>query len=58
VNDDIAKSWDIHLEVLKNRHGMWEGKIGFDFEEGSCQYLERRPSIPKAYVPKPKEKLF
>jgi twinkle protein len=58
VNEDIAKSWDIHLEVLKNRHGMWEGKIGFDFEEGSCQYLERRPSIPKAYVPKPKEKLF
>ena len=58
VNEDIAKSWDIHLEVLKNRHGMWEGKIGFDFEEGSCQYLERRPAIPKAYVPKPKEKLF
>lgn len=57
-NEDIVAGWDVYLEVLKNRHGMWEGKVGFDFSEASCQYLERRASTPKSYVPKPKEKLF
>ena len=26
-NEEIVIGWDIYLEVLKNRHGMWEGKI-------------------------------
>ena len=32
-NEDIVAGWDVYLEVLKNRHGMWEGKVGFDFSE-------------------------
>ena len=52
-NEEIVIGWDIYLEVLKNRHGMWEGKIGFDFDEASCQYLERRKSRPRSYVNKP-----
>ena len=34
----------------KQRHGNWEGKVGFWFDEPSLQYLESRTSRPRPYL--------
>ena len=47
---EIEKKSEVIVEVLKNRHGMYEGRVGFYFDDASCQYLERQSSTPKAYV--------
>lgn len=53
---DIKDSPDVVFSVLKNRHGMWEGKSGFMFDARSCQYLEDVHSSPKPYVKAPPSK--
>ena len=56
--EDIEKKPDIILEVLKNRHGMYEGKSGFYFDNASCQYVERQGMSPTPYVKPKREKPF
>ena len=53
-DEKITSQWDMYLEVLKNRHGLWEGKVGFEFDAKSCQYLERRNGSARPYVSKPR----
>ena len=53
---DIADSFDVVFSVLKNRHGMWEGKSGFMFDPSSCQYLEDDHSHARPYVKPPPAK--
>ena len=53
---EIVKGWDIYLHVLKNRNGGWEGQVGFDFDDRSCQYVETRRGAPKPFVKKPLDK--
>ena len=48
--EDIAKQWDVQVTVLKNRNGQFEGRIGFDFDDGTCQYVERRGGKPRKYI--------
>ena len=57
-DEDVIKKPDIILEVLKNRHGMYEGKSGFYFDNASCQYVERQGSSPTPYVKPKREKPF
>lgn len=57
-DEDIEKKPDIILEVLKNRHGMYEGKSGFYFDNASCQYVERHGMSPSPYVKPKREKPF
>jgi twinkle protein len=38
------------LNVVKNRHGDFEGKLGFWFDKDTLQYLERPDSIPFKYA--------
>ena len=52
-DQEIMDHWDVVVSVLKNRHGMFEGKAGFEFETRSCQYLETRGVRPKPYVKAP-----
>ena len=56
-DEEIARKSDVIVEILKNRHGMFEGRCGFYFDEPSCQYLERQSSSPRAYV-KQKSQIF
>ena len=49
-DEEITKMSDVIVEILKNRHGMFEGRCGFYFDEPSCQYLERQSSTARAYV--------
>jgi len=44
VDEKYASQWDSYLEVLKNRNGLYEGKIGFDFDPESMQFMERKNS--------------
>jgi len=53
---DIADSFDVVFSVLKNRHGMWEGKSGFMFDPSSCQYLEDSRATATPYVKAPPAK--
>ena len=53
-DENIVNQWDVYIEVLKNRHGMFEGKFGFDFHEKSCQYVETRGASPGVYVHQPR----
>ena len=57
-DEEIAKKPDMILEVLKNRHGIYEGKSGYFFDNASCQYLEQRGASPVAYVKPKREKPF
>lgn len=57
-DEDVIRKPDIILEVLKNRHGMFEGKNGFYFDNASCQYVERQGLSPTPYVKPKREKPF
>ena len=46
---DIVQKPDVIVDVLKNRHGGFEGKSGFYFDPKSCQYLERPNHTPSPY---------
>ena len=50
VDEKYAKQWDSYLEVLKNRNGQYEGKIGFEFDVDAMQFKERRGSKAKQYI--------
>lgn len=50
-----VKQWDTYLEVLKNRNGMYEGKVGFEFDPVCCQYRDRKATKPKYYITYSKE---
>ena len=54
-DEKYTKQWDSYLEVLKNRNGQYEGKVGFEFEPQSMQFKERKGSKPKYYVNYSKE---
>lgn len=55
-DEKIARQWDLYFQCLKNRNGMWEGRVGFDFDPQSCQYLESRGSSPKPFIKPPPPK--
>jgi twinkle protein len=55
ADDKYTKQWDSYLEVLKNRNGQWEGKVGFEFDSGCMQFKERKGSKPKFYINYSKE---
>lgn len=50
--DDKTKP-NAMLKCEKQRHGEWEGMLGFWFEPGSMQYLERNDMHPMRYNLKP-----
>ena len=50
-----TKQWDTYLEVLKNRNGMYEGKVGFEFDSKSCQYRDRKNGKARYYINYSKE---
>jgi len=54
-DEKYTKQWDSYLEVLKNRNGQWEGKVGFEFDSGCMQFKERKGSKPKFYINYSKE---
>jgi twinkle protein len=54
-DEEIMKGWDMYLDVLKNRNGSFEGKVGFEMHQDSLQYLERRAGAPKKYINYSKE---
>jgi twinkle protein len=45
TDPDITDKPDIVLQVLKNRHGLYEGKCGLWFCTTTCQYLEDRDAV-------------
>lgn len=49
-DEKYTKQWDSYVEVVKNRNGQWEGKVGFEFDTQCMQYKERRGSKPKYYI--------
>ena len=46
---DVVQKPDVILDVLKNRHGGFEGKSGFYFDPKTCQYLERENHVSQPY---------
>ena len=50
VDEKYARQWDSYLEVLKNRNGQYEGRIGFEFDSDAMQFKERRGSRAKHYI--------
>jgi twinkle protein len=50
VDEKYARQWDSYLEVLKNRNGQYEGKIGYEFDVDAMQFKERRGSKAKQYI--------
>lgn len=54
-DEKYTKQWDSYLEVLKNRNGQYEGKVGFEFDPQSMQFKERKHGKPKYYVNYSKE---
>lgn len=54
-DEKFQKQWDSYLEVVKNRHGQWEGKVGFEFDSLSMQFKERKGGKPKYYINYQKE---
>jgi twinkle protein len=50
-----TKQWDTYLEVLKNRNGMYEGKVGFEFDSKCCQYRDRKNGKARYYINYSKE---
>lgn len=55
-DEEIVKGWDFYLHVLKNRNGMYEGQLGFEFDPQSNQYLEKRGTSPRYYINYSKDK--
>lgn len=53
--EKYVKQWDSYFEVLKNRNGMYEGKVGFEFDTQCMQYKERKGGKPKFYINYSKE---
>lgn len=49
-DEDIIRQWDVQVNVLKNRNGQYEGRIGFDFHDETCQYLDTRGAKPRKYI--------
>ena len=49
-NPDVAKQWDVQVNILKNRNGQYEGRIGFEFHDETCQYLDSRAARPRKYI--------
>lgn len=55
-NEKFTRQWDFYLEVLKNRNGMFEGKIGFEIDQACHQYQEKKGSAPRYYIKYSKER--
>ena len=55
ADEKYLKQWDSYLEVVKNRHGQWEGKVGFEFDSSCMQFKERKGGKPKYYINYSKE---
>ena len=49
-DEKYTKQWDTYLEILKNRNGMYEGRVGFEFDNETCQYKDRRGGRPRYYI--------
>lgn len=54
-DEQYTKQWDMYLEVLKNRNGQYEGKVGFEFDSECCQYRDRKKGKPRYYINYSKE---
>jgi twinkle protein len=54
-DEQYTKQWDMYLEVLKNRNGQYEGKVGFEFDSQCCQYRDRKKGKPRYYINYSKE---
>jgi len=54
-DEQYTKQWDMYLEVLKNRNGMYEGKVGFEFDNKCCQYRDRKNGKARYYINYSKE---
>ena len=54
-DEQYTRQWDMYLEVLKNRNGMYEGKVGFEFDSKTCQYRDRKNSKARYYINYSKE---
>ena len=54
-DEQYTKQWDMYLEVLKNRNGQYEGKVGFEFDSQCCQYRDRKKGKPRYYISYSKE---
>ena len=50
TDPDITGKPDIVLQVLKNRHGLYEGKCGLWFDKSTCQYLEGSEAVPMPFT--------
>jgi twinkle protein len=55
-DEKFVKQWDVYLEILKNRNGGYEGRVGFQFDPRCLQYQERRSQTAKYYINYSKEK--
>ena len=53
--EQYTRQWDMYLEVLKNRNGMYEGKVGFEFDNKCCQYRDRKNGKARYYINYSKE---
>jgi len=53
--EKYTKQWDSYLEVLKNRNGMYEGRVGFEFDVETCQYRDRKNGKARFYINYAKE---
>lgn len=50
---------DMLMICDKQRHGEWEGSLGFWFHQGATQFLERgNMSEPKYYFDQPQEEIY
>ena len=54
-DEQYTKQWDMYLEVLKNRNGEYEGKVGFEFDSQCCQYRDRKNGKTRRYINYTKE---
>lgn len=54
-DEQYVKQWDMYLEVLKNRNGEYEGKVGFEFDSQCCQYRDRKNGKTRRYINYTKE---
>jgi len=54
-DEQYEKQWDMYLEVLKNRNGQYEGKVGFEFDNQCCQYRDRKNGKTRRYINYSKE---
>lgn len=47
AGDDTGVTYDAILHCDKQRHGEWEGALGFYFDRDSFQYLEEERELPR-----------